>query len=260
MKYRMYVDEVGNHDLESCHDHRHRHLSLTGVIMELGYVDCVAYPALEEIKKRYFGSHPDEPVILHRKEMMNARPPFDCLEESAVRARFDAELLALLGQLDYVVVTVVIDKQAHLEQYRVWRHDPYHYCMKVLLERYVMWLQGRRECGDVMAESRGGKEDLRLKQSFLRLTTEGGEHIDSATFARWLTSRQLKVKPKANNVAGLQLADLVAHPSWRAIEARRNGLELPSNFGGQIARLLLDQKYRRSPRGEVEGWGIKWLP
>ncbi len=260
MKYRMYVDEVGNPDLQSCYDPRHRHLSLTGVIMELGHVDLVVFPALEGIKKQYFGSHPDEPVIFHRKELMNARPPFDCLADAATRARFDTELLALLAQLEYVVITVVIDKQAHVDQYQVWRYDPYHYCMKVLLERYIMWLKDKGAQGDVMAESRGGKEDRRLKDSFLRLTTEGTEHIDATAFGRWLSSRQLKVKPKANNIAGLQLADLIAHPSWRAIEAIRNGLPLPSNFGGRIARLVLDHKYRRSPDGQVEGWGIKWLP
>jgi hypothetical protein len=32
-----------------------------------------------------------------------------------------------------------------------------------------------------------------------------------------LTSRQLKVKQKATNVAGLQLADLIAHPSRNEI-------------------------------------------
>lgn len=260
MKYRMYVDEVGNPDLKSCYDSRHRHLSLTGVILELGYVERVAFPALEGLKRDYFGSHPDDPVILHRKELLNAKPPFDCLADAAARERFDAELLALLAELEYIVITVVIDKQAHVEQYRVWRYDPYHYCMKVLLERYVMWLKGEGQHGDVMAESRGGKEDCRLKESFLRLATEGTEHLDAADFACWLTSRQLKVKSKANNIAGLQLADLIAHPSWRAVDARRQHLPLPGNFGGQIAQLLLEEKYRRSPAGQVEGWGIKWLP
>ncbi len=32
---RMYVDEVGNTDLNSSHDPNHQYLSLTGVIFEL---------------------------------------------------------------------------------------------------------------------------------------------------------------------------------------------------------------------------------
>jgi hypothetical protein len=256
----MYVDEVGNPDLRSCYDQRHRHLSLTGVIMELGYVDAVVFPEIEEMKRRFFRSHADDPVVLHRKDLVNAHPPFDGLRDEAVRQAFDDALLDLLAVLDYVVITVVIDKQAHVEQYTVWRYDPYHYCMKVLVERYVMWLQGARSSGDVMAESRGGKEDMRLKASFLGLTEGGTEHVGADTISRWLTSKQLKVKPKSNNIAGLQLADLIAHPSFKAVQARRDRCALPNTFGGRVAQILERDKYRRSPDGRIDGWGRKWLP
>ena len=36
MKYRIYIDEVGNPDLESSENPNHQFLSLTGVIIELG--------------------------------------------------------------------------------------------------------------------------------------------------------------------------------------------------------------------------------
>jgi len=34
MKYRMYVDEVGNSDLGASLDPNHRYLSLTGVVLQ----------------------------------------------------------------------------------------------------------------------------------------------------------------------------------------------------------------------------------
>jgi len=132
--------------------------------------------------------------------------------------------------------------------------------MKVLLERYVLWLQSMRVQGDVMAESRGGKEDMRLKASFLGLTEGGTEHIGAETIQKCLTSKQLKVKPKSNNIAGLQLADLVAHASFKAVQARKDRTALPDTFGGQIAKILEDSKYRRSRTGQIEGYGRKWLP
>jgi len=260
MKYRMYVDEVGNPDLCSSGDARHRYLSLTGVVIELGHVRDVVFPALEDLKRRYFASHPDEPVILHRKELVNAKGPFGGLSDPAVRASFDAELLQLLTDLEYVVLTVVIDKYAHRQQYRVWHYDPYHYCLAILVERYVMWLQEAKCTGDVMAESRGGKEDIRLKRSFEGVFEAGTDHVGASTMRQWLTSSQLKVKPKANNIAGLQLADLVAHPSFKAVQARRNKASLPDNFGGHIARILEQSKYRRSSSGRIDGYGRKWLP
>ncbi|MBW1607803.1 MAG: hypothetical protein JRJ74_06855 [Deltaproteobacteria bacterium] len=79
-------------------------------------------------------------------------------------------------------------------------------------------------------------------------------------FGRFLTSRQLKVKQKTNNVAGLQIADLVAHPSYRATLARKNKQSLPLNFGGEIAQILEKEKYYRSPNGRIDGWGRKCLP
>src|SRR5437879_2808909 len=66
MKYRLYVDEVGNSDPRASSDPNHRYLSLTGAIFELDYVHTTLFPAAEDLKRRYFQSHPDEPVILHR--------------------------------------------------------------------------------------------------------------------------------------------------------------------------------------------------
>jgi len=260
MKFRLYVDEVGNSDLRASIDPNHRYLSLTGVIFELEYVRSTVFPAVESLKTRYFNSHPDEPLILHRKELVNRRYPFHALRNATVEKSFNKELLYLLEKLDYVVITAVIDKLEHQRRYSVWRYDPYHYCLSVLVERYVLWLESRGAHGDVMAESRGGKEDRRLKNSFSRLYEEGSNYVAATTFTRYLTSKQLKVKPKSNNIAGLQLADIIAHPSYKATVARHLGAPLPSNFGGKIARILEEDKYYRSPMGRIDGWGRKWLP
>ena len=260
MKHRLYIDEVGNPDLGSSRNPNHRYLSLTGVVIELGYVNGVLHPEMEDLKRRYFGSHPDEPIILHRKELVNKRQPFAALTDPTVERAFNRELLDRLRAWEYAVITVIIDKLQQMEQYQVWRYDPYHYCLKVLMERYVVWLQSEDATGDVMAESRGGNEDKRLKRSFERVYEEGSEWVPPALIQARLTSRQLKVKPKSNNIAGLQLADLIAHASFKAGLARRNGEALSENFGGQIAQILEASKYYRSSSGHVDGWGRKWLP
>ncbi len=261
MKYRMYVDEVGNSDLKaSLSNENHRYLSLTGVIVELGYAGALLQPQLEDLKRRYFGSHPDDPVILHRKELVNQKPPFHALLDPDVKRAFDTELLQLLQTLDYVVITAVIDKLAHLGRYRSWRYDPYHYCLAVLLERFLMFLRTRNAVGDVMAESRGRREDRRLEDEYTRIYREGTSFVPHANFVERLTSSQLKVKPKSANVAGLQLADLIAHPSYVATKAARLNHPLPTNFGGSVASILEAMKYRRSGFGVVNGHGRKWLP
>ncbi len=212
-KYRLYVDEVGNPDLQSSDNPNHRFLSLTGIIIDLDHVREVLHPEMEALKVKYFDSHPDEPVILHRKELVNARPPFQALKDPKVREAFDEDLLDCLTQWEYTVITVCLDKKKHRDTYSTWRYDPYHYCLAILLERFNFWLNRRNAKGDVMAESRGGKEDRRLKESFHHLWEQGTDFVDPEQFQKSFTSRQLKVKPKSANVSGLQLADIIAHPS-----------------------------------------------
>ena len=223
-------------------------------------MDRVVFTELDNLKRKYFHSHVDEPVILHRKELVNQKYPFHSLRDERVRARFDQDLLRLLEELEYTVITVVIDKFEHKTRYQVWQQDPYHYCLRILLERYVLFLKDLGLTGDVMAESRGGKEDIRLKRSYKRVFDEGTEHVSSEMFRNYMTSCELKVKQKSSNIAGLQFADLVAHPSFKATLARKNRQSLPSNYGGRIALILENKKYYRSPSGRIEGWGRKWLP
>ncbi len=261
MKYRLYIDEVGNSGLSARLQHpNERYLSLTGVIIELHHVDSVVAPQLEGLKRQYFKTHVDEPLILHRKELVNRRYPFHELNDPNTEKAFNGDLLGLMRVFEYTVITVIIDKHEHLQRYKVWHYDPYHYCQEVLLERYVLWLEKEDAVGDVMAESRGGREDRRLKDSFNRIWREGTRYVSAILFAARLTSQQLKVKTKANNIAGLQLADLIAHPSFKYILCRRQKTAQPQTFGTQIAQILVGSKYLLSPSGTLEGWGSKWLP
>lgn len=260
MKFRIYIDESGNADLGASYDPNHRYLSLTGVIISLDYTEKIIYPDLEQLKNYFFHSHPDEPIIFHRKELVNKREPFEALRNPETEKKFNMTLLELLSKWDYQVVTVTIDKLHHFEQYKTWRHDPYHYCLEVLTERFVLWLEANQAVGDIMIESRGGKEDLRLKKSYHRIWENRSDFISADRFQKVLTSSQLKVKAKSNNIAGLQIADLLAHPAFKFAWSKYEGKKLSLNFGSQIALILEQEKFYRNPSGKIEGWGMKWLP
>ena len=201
---------------------------------------------MEELKAKYFHSHPDDPVIFHRKEMLKSKPPFERLATAATRTAFDDELLELLARWDFTVISVCIDKRAHKDRYTTWRHDPYHYCLEVLLERFVFFLNRRGTIGDVMAESRGGKEDTRLKASFARLWEGGTHYVEKDQIQRAITSKQLKVKQKSNNVCGLQVADLIAHPSRNEILAEQGMLAGKMGPFAEKVIQILQRKYDRS--------------
>ncbi len=260
--YRVYIDEVGNHDLSHADDPNQRFLSLTGVIVESQYVLHTLQPEMDQIKREFFQHDPDEPVIFHRKELVNKARPFQALRDPEVEQHFNTALLTALARWDYRVITVVLDKKAHRDQYQVWHYHPYHYCLAVLLERFVLFLHYNNHRGDVMVEARGGKEDGKLKDSYSRLYEHGTDNIPPERWQERLTSGELKLKLKSANVAGIQLADLIAHPSRREVLIEKQLLvDARDIFGDQICAILRQSKYHRNRKtGQIDGYGKKLLP
>lgn len=256
-KYRLYVDEVGDTGLKRVNRLDHRFLSLTGVVAESDYVRRRIHPELEAIKVRYFDSHPDEPVVLHRREMVNGRRPFQALADTETRAAFDNELLVLLSEWDYQVITVCLDKQAFAASDLSVSNDPYHYCLDALVEIFGDWLLRRNARGDVMSEARRGKEDVRLKERYRTLRNHGANSVSAIELQSVLTSREIKVKTKEANISGLQVADLLAHPSRNAVLEERNLLIRP--LGPYAARItaILSAKYCCDSAGKP---GKRFLP
>jgi hypothetical protein len=239
-------------------DPNHRYLGLTGVIMRLAYEGDQLTAILDTIKAVIFGT---ANIVLHRREMLDAKPPFHALQDSAVRNHLDTMLLELLHGGTYRVFSVVIDKQEHLRRYVVWRFHPYHYCLTVLLERYVQFLARINQTGDVLTESRGRKENMQLERAYRYLYENGSSHVPARLFQERLSSRELKIKPKSANVAGLQFADLIANPSCRSLICEKTGVPMTARFGQQVEMILRKSKYLRRPSdGEIAGWGKKWLP
>ncbi|MGE0766598.1 MAG: DUF3800 domain-containing protein [Hyphomicrobiaceae bacterium] len=263
MRCRLYIDEVGNSDLHGSRtDDNIRYLSLTGVIAILSHHDRLIQPALDALKEEYFGHTKQSPIILHRKEIINQKGPFRILKDDTDLAeRFSSQLLGLLETLPYLAITVTIDKRAHLEKYEQWHFDPYHYCVRCIVERYVMWLRRHSFHGDVAAEPRFPKVDKKLKASFTKSYEDGTEHIPAKIVQAHLTSREIKMFPKAANSAGLQLADMIAHPSFRAMKMAKTGEAPKSDYGSKIEDVLVRRRYARDPTsGAIDGWGRKWLP
>lgn len=257
--YRIYIDEVGTSDLKSSKEPNHRFLSLTGVIFELDSIRSSVHAEIEAMKRKYFDSHPDDPVILHRKEIINKKYPFHNLKNKDIENAFSAELLELFRNWDYTVISVLIDKYEHQQKYASWRYDPYHYCMEIILERYYRFLIDNAVLGDVMVESRGKKEDMRLKKSYHRIYEEGTSYIEAVELQKVLTSSQLKVKLKKLNVSGLQVADLLAYPARRHMfKYYKIQDDDRVTFNEQIIEILKTKFFKRG--NKTEGWGIKLLP
>ncbi len=258
MGHHLFIDEVGNGDLSgAAYDANIRYLSLTGIITSRRGYDLHIVPTFRAFKAVFFS----EPVVLHRREIMRREGPFNILRDEKTRENFDSALLLWITALPYIAITVTIDKKKHLEKYSAWHYDPYHYCLRCLVERYVLWLDRHNSVGDVTIEARFKLADKKTKASFWRIFDSGTEHLPSNKIQKRLTSRDIKLEPKSTNNAALQLCDIIAHPSYRSMKMRRDGVVEPDDFGTKIVAALRQRHYARNPQTKViDGWGIKWLP
>ena len=224
-RFRLYFDETGTGDLKAhLKDRNQRYLSLTGLVFRQDVHDTTFTTRVSAFKRRIFQT-PD--VILHRREIMDRSGIFAALNNDALRAEFDAQFANLVEYLPGPAFTVSIDKQAHLEKYKVWQFDPYHYVLTCLVERFVLWLERNGLMGDVMGEARGPKHDGRLRRAYRRMYTNGSNFIETRRVQARLISRELRLEPKTVNVAGLQVADLLAHPAHRTFKLMKLRIPIP---------------------------------
>jgi hypothetical protein len=111
-----------------------------------------------------------------------------------------------------------------------------------------------------MAESRGREEDLQLKQAYRRVYESGTLFFDYRHHRRVLTTRDLKLQPKRANIAGLQLADLLAHPVRQACLLEKQLVpDTGDVFGKEVFRVVQGKFNVNEWQGIVEGYGKVWL-
>jgi hypothetical protein len=261
MRYRLFLDEVGNDDLDHADDERHRFLSLTGIIMGERYAATTATQRLDAIKARYFGGLPSNQVIFHRKDIMNRKGPFHVLRDDLTRDLFDDALIYYIQDLDFCVLSIVIDKFAMRRMTHWKKMHPYHFLMEILIEKYVRFLQDRMSTGDIMPEARRGRFDRELQAAYESVRKNGTDYVTAAVICNRLPTHDLKFKSKRDNIAGLQLCDLIAHPSHQFIRKKHGWDVEQSPFAERVMEFVEPYKYhRRYDDNRIVGFGIKYLP
>jgi hypothetical protein len=255
-KYRLYIDESGTHNYSLSDEWSKRYLSLTGIFLDQVSNEKVLQPAIFGLRK-IFADDPDEMPVLHREEIISKTGKFSKLADKEMEAEFNWQFFSLLKNLEFNVCGVVIDKKKHFTNYGKAALHPYHYCLSVLLERYTYFLKNRQATGDVMAESRNKVEDELLKEAYKDFYVNGTAFRESSYIQSVLTSKEIKIKNKQSNIAGLELADLLSMPvkldilfSFRKIDPLRE------NFSKKIIDAI-QQKYCKGNFNKVLGYGKK---
>lgn len=211
----VFADESGDHGLVSI-DPQFPVFALVFCVFEKArYIEEVE-PAFRRLKFRWFGH---DAAVLHEREIRKQAPPFAFLRDAGVREAFMADVSAIMAEAPFHAYCSVIDKAKHKARYSdPW--NPYEiamqFCMEKLSNRLVTDGQ-RGKLTHVLFEGRGRGEDRQLELEFRRVTDNrkrwGWRAVD---FGR--TPLEPVFVPKAANLAGHQLSDLIARPlALRAI-------------------------------------------
>jgi len=201
-KYIVYVDESGDHSLQSIDDNYPLFVLAFCVFHKRHYSEQVV-SALEKFKFNYFGH---DQVILHEHEIRKEKGDFTIFRSRDEKRQFLGELTEIIDRSNFILISCVIDKRALRKQ--DVESNPYHIALGFCLEALNDFLQEKEQHEKktfVVVECRGKKEDSELELEFRRIC-DGNNRLNKT-----LPFEVLFADKKALS-SGLQLADLVARP------------------------------------------------
>jgi len=241
-----YLDEVGDHQLHKI-DPQFPVFALMLAIFEQEYYAKTVTPAVCQLKLKYFGT---DGVVLRSHDIRKRVEPFNILLNPKTRDSFFREMNAFLESLQCILFCVVINKQALKDTY-TQPDNPYNLALEMVMERVAHYMEQdekRSEGLQLIAESRGGKEDKDLELVFYRICSVGTSFVSKERFVNLNLS--LKFHKKAANLPGHQIADLLCYPIARHILSPQKKMD------------LYDIAYRKlyAPSGSPHGWGLKIFP
>lgn len=240
--YIVYVDESGDHGLDKI-DPNSPVFALCAVLYRV--VDYLGndQPLLTELKFRLWNH---DKVVFHSRDIRRRLPPFEACRDPVKNSLLLTEIAHFFNQSRATIIAAAIDKIAHKATYRT-PENPYFLALQFVMERVFGHtyrdLDPDQEIVFIF-ESRGANEDATLARWFADIA--GGMN-------QWGSPFPFKAQfaSKLANMAGLQVADLAAYPIARHVEhpnVQRRDWD------------AIEPRLRRSPRGRLEGWGLKIFP
>jgi len=240
----LFLDESGDHNL-SVVDPQYPIFVLGGIIVDLDYAQNEMTEAVNQFKQTLFGR---SDIILHTADITRNRNGFEAMKDKVFRERFYRELNSLMQNLRYTVVACVIRKDQHISRYGLAALDPYLMSLDILVERFCMSVGKIERGGVIVAEARDSTLDNELELAWLNLKIQGTRFIQAHDIQRRITG--LSIRSKRENIAGLQLADLVVTPIGRHMLGKASKEDFK----------IVESKFRRKNKGDYQGYGLVVLP
>lgn len=201
-KYIVYVDESGDHSLQSI-DENYPIFVLAFCIFHKRHYSEVIVPALEKFKFNHFGH---DQVVLHENEIRRRKGAFKIFKNKEHHQYFINQLTEVIEFSNFILISATIDKR------RLRKTNPednaYHIALAMCMESLNEFLAEKGQNTKkthIVVECRGEKEDKDLELEFRRICD--GKNYLNASLPFEIIFSDKKVMS-----SGLQLADLVARP------------------------------------------------
>ena len=240
----LFIDESEDHNLAVI-DPQYPVFVLGGVVLDSAYADGELTERVDALKTRLFGT---ADTVLPTADICRNRKGFERLAEPGFRHTFYEEINSLMESLEYTVLACAIRKHDYVNTFGANSRDLYSLCMETLVEILCTSLDDVDSGGEIIAESRGSLLDGELRRAWQRLEVRGTRHLLGCQIRRRL--RALQLRSKSENIAGLQLADLVVAPIGRYLLGKTTHEDY----------LTVERKLLRNPGENTAGEGLVILP
>ncbi len=242
----LFLDESGDHNLTAI-DPQHPIFVLGGVIADKNYAFGEMTSALNKFKKKLFGTNE---ITLHTADFSRQRNGFENMKDSSFCETFYSTLNALISEMDITIVACAIKKDKHMQRYGMEAIDPYHLSLNILIERFCFEIKSNtvHSQGQIIAEARDPTLDRQLDLAWLDVKVSGTKYVQAVDVNKHITN--LSLKNKQDRIAGLEIADAIVTPIARGILQRKSKIDLE----------ILKEKMRKSPTGQIKGYGLVTLP
>ena len=165
--YVEFVDESGDHNLKSVDSDYPVFVLGFCIFQKTDYANSVV-PKVETFKFKHFGH---DAIILHERHIRKQHQPFVFLRNFDKRSAFMNELSCLIDDVEFTIVSTVIDKKRLIKTYASPK-NPYELALLFCLERAFEFLRESQQHDGVthiVVERRGRREDNELELAFRRI-------------------------------------------------------------------------------------------
>lgn len=247
-KHLLFLDESGHHGLKKI-EQEFPVFVIAGVLIEEYYYNNSFSHQLNKIKKKYFQK---TDIILHSTDIRKWQKDFKVLGDPSLRSDFYDEFNDFITKANITLICSAIRKRDYLELHGPQAINPYNIALNFVVERAIYFAQQQKiDNIEILAESRGKKEDNELQSQFQLTVNRGTKFVESSSFKQYF-DKPLKFVNKKDNNLGTQIADMIAYPiAQKIIYPERVNL----------AYNILEQKFHRNfDDDDYIGYGLKIYP